>query len=111
MRISRRVLVGLGVVGVAGGLYLLDLALAAGEVPRGTVIAGVDVGGRSRAAAQAAVQAEIDRKSGQDLPIRIGDVDVFIKPRDAGLSVDWPATWARVGGQPLNPIARVRIRV
>ena len=39
------------VVGVLGVLYLVDVLVSQGNVPRGVVVAGVDVGGMSRASA------------------------------------------------------------
>ncbi|MBF6334711.1 VanW family protein [Nocardia abscessus] len=95
------------VLAVAGLGYAVDWALSSGEVPRGTVVAGVDVGGMDTSAADARLRAELDPRAGRELPLRIGDVQTSIVPSAAGLSVDWDATWSRIGSQPLNPFTRL----
>ncbi|MFI6212036.1 VanW family protein [Nocardia brasiliensis] len=94
------------VCAVVGIAYGIDLALSSGEVPRGTVVAGIDVGGMATAAADERLRAELGPRTERELPLRIGDVQTRMIPSAAGLSVDWDRTWARVGGQPLNPITR-----
>ncbi|MER7452811.1 VanW family protein [Nocardia beijingensis] len=106
--VVRRVGIAVGaVLAVAGLGYVVDLVLSSGEVARGTVVAGVDVGGKDKAAADAQLRAELDPRAGRELPLRIGDVQTRIVPSAAGLSVDWDATWSRIGPQPLNPFTRL----
>ncbi|MGV9972702.1 VanW family protein [Nocardia beijingensis] len=106
--VVRRVGIAVGaVLAVAGLGYVVDLVLSSGEVARGTVVAGVDVGGKDKAAADAQLRAELDPRAGRELPLRIGDVQTRIVPSAAGLSVDWDATWSRIGSQPLNPFTRL----
>ncbi|WP_249359542.1 VanW family protein [Nocardia cyriacigeorgica] len=95
-------LFGLGLLG-----YVADLAMSSGEVPRGVVVAGVEIGGMDKSAADARLRAELDGRAGRELPVTIGDVQTTLVPGSAGLSVDWDGTWDRIGGQPLNPITRV----
>ncbi|ASF11040.1 VanW family protein [Nocardia brasiliensis] len=103
----RRAGIAVGAVcAVVGIAYGIDLALSSGEVPRGTVVAGIDVGGMATAAADERLRAELGPRTERELPLRIGDVQTRMIPSAAGLSVDWDRTWARVGGQPLNPITR-----
>ncbi|MBP2188463.1 VanW family protein [Nocardia goodfellowii] len=91
-------------VGVIG--YATDLIRSSGEVPRGTVVAGVDIGGMETASADAKLRAALGGRAGQELPIRIGDVQTVLTPNAAGLDIDWDATWADIGDQPLNPVTR-----
>nr|WP_228538836.1 VanW family protein [Nocardia sp. XZ_19_385] len=91
-------------VGIIG--YATDWVRSSGEVPRGTVVAGVDIGGMDKSAADAKLRAALAGRSGQELPIRIGDVQTTLQPSAAGLDVDWDATWDNIGGQPLNPFTR-----
>lgn len=93
----------LALIGLA---YTVDRVMSWGEVPRGVVVAGVDIGGMDKAKANIVLRAELERRAGQEVPIGIGDVQTTLLPSDAGLSVDWDGTWDRIGGQPINPIAR-----
>ncbi|MEU2040306.1 VanW family protein [Nocardia niwae] len=95
------------VLAVAGLGYVVDLVMSSGEVPRGTVVAGVEVGGMDTSAADARLRAELEPRAGRELPLRIGDVQTRIVPSAAGLGVDWDATWSRIGTQPLNPFTRL----
>ncbi|MGQ4619181.1 peptidoglycan binding domain-containing protein, partial [Nocardia sp. R7R-8] len=106
--VVRRVGIAVGVVLAVAGLgYLVDWVMSSGEVARGTVVAGVDVGGMDKAVADAKLRAELDPRAGRELPLRIGDVRTSIVPSAAGLAVDWDATWSRIGSQPLNPFTRL----
>ncbi|WP_336086230.1 VanW family protein [Nocardia sp. SSK8] len=95
------------VLAVGTAAYLADLALSAGEVPRGTVVAGVDVGGMDKAEADALLHDELGPRVEQPLAVRIGDVQSSMVPATAGLQVDWDGTWDAVGDQPLNPFSRL----
>ncbi|MFE5457925.1 VanW family protein [Nocardia sp. NPDC056564] len=94
------------VLAVAGLGYAVDWVLSAGEVPRGTVVSGIEVGGLDRATADARLRAELAPRADRELPLRIGDVQTRVVPATAGLSVDWDGTWDRIGTQPLNPLTR-----
>ncbi|MFF2085491.1 VanW family protein [Nocardia sp. NPDC058176] len=107
-QLVKRVGIAVGAVLAFGAAaYLADLALGAGEVPRGVVVAGVDVGGMDRAEADALLRSELGPKAEQPLPVRIGDVQTSMVPAAAGLAVDWDRTWDAVGDQPINPVSRL----
>ncbi|WP_278261134.1 VanW family protein [Nocardia sp. AG03] len=95
------------VLAVGTAAYLADLAFSAGEVPRGTVVAGVDVGGMDKAEADALLHDQLGPRAEQPLAVRIGDVRASMVPATAGLQVDWDGTWDAVGDQPLNPVSRL----
>ncbi|MFC9893488.1 VanW family protein [Nocardia sp. NPDC127579] len=104
---ARRIAIAAGAllaIGVIG--YVTDLVRSSGEVPRGTVVAGIDIGGMDNAAADTKLRGALAGRSGQALPIRIGDVQTELTPSAAGLEVDWDATWAAIDDQPLNPFTR-----
>ncbi|MEV6319698.1 VanW family protein [Nocardia sp. NPDC051787] len=106
--VLRRVGIAVGAVLALAGLgYVVDWALSSGEVPRGTVVAGVDVGGMDKSAADARLRAELEPRASRELPLRIGDVQTSIVPSSAGLAVNWDATWSRIGSQPLSPFTRL----
>lgn len=88
-------------------LYGLDLLVSQGEIPRGVTVAGVDVGGMERAAAEQRLREEIGPRLDKPVPVRAGDVEAEIDPQAAGLQLDWAATLEQVGDQPLNPFTRL----
>ncbi|MGH3978393.1 MAG: VanW family protein, partial [Pseudonocardiaceae bacterium] len=107
-RLPRRgVLVAAAALGVLALLYGLDLALTRGEVPRGVVVAGVEVGGLQRSDAEQQLRKQIEPRVTQPVPIRAGDVETTLEPAAAGLALDWPATIDQAGTQPLNPWTRL----
>ena len=106
-RRRRALLITGGVVAALGLLYGGDLLFSAGSVPRGVTVVGVPVGGIPLANAEQTLRAQIEPRTTQPVPVMIGDAETTVDPRTAGLSVDWPATVARAGAQPLNPVTRV----
>ncbi|WP_280436190.1 VanW family protein [Nocardia carnea] len=105
---ARRVLVAAAVVfGIAMVGYIADLVMTSGNIPRGVEVAGVAIGGMDKDQARAKLQTTLDARSGEEVPVKIADVQTQLVPGAAGLGVDWDATWERVGGQPLNPAARL----
>ena len=107
-RLLRRGLIAAGaVVGALAVLYGVDLLLSQGALPRGTTVAGVDVGGLSRADAEQRLHSALDARIAQPVKVRAGDADATFDAKPAGLAADWPATLDRAGEQPLNPFARL----
>ncbi|MCZ2820896.1 VanW family protein [Modestobacter sp. VKM Ac-2977] len=90
-----------------GVLYGADLALAGGDVPRGTVVGGVDVGGLSPAAAAQRLEGDLAPKVAADHPVVADDVTGVLHPATAGITLDVPATVDAVDDQPLNPWTRL----
>ncbi len=84
------------VMGVGG--WVAAYAGANGKVPRGTTVAGVEIGGRDQTAAAAALARGL-RGRGQDpITVAVGTVTTQVAPQEAGLSVDYVATVARALG-------------
>ena len=104
----RIALVGAAVIGALALLYGVDLVLASGKVPRGVTVAGVEVGGLDRAAAEQRLHEQVDPRLSQPVEVQAGDVRTDVDPAEAGLSLDWSATLDQAGDQPLNPFTRLR---
>ncbi|MCE0765359.1 VanW family protein [Pseudonocardia kujensis] len=96
-----------GVVAVLGLLYVADLVVSAGNVPRGVTVAGLELGGLSKADARQRLQDAIEPRSSLPVQITAGPVQSRIDPKAAGLEVDYEATIDQAGEQPLNPITRI----
>ncbi|MFD6860421.1 VanW family protein [Rhodococcus sp. NPDC060090] len=96
-----------GVAAVLAVLYVADLAMSSGEVPRGVTVAGVEIGGESRGDAEATLREELGSRLDTPVAVTAGDTSGEIVPSEAGLAIDWDATLARVGEQPLNPFTRL----
>lgn len=105
---ARRAGIAAGVLmAVAGIAYAVDWSMSSGSVPRGVQVAGIEIGGMDRDAAQTKLEAELNRRATQPLTVRVGDQTTNFVPTAAGLGVDWSATWDRIGGQPLDPFTRL----
>ncbi|MEV6830650.1 VanW family protein [Amycolatopsis sp. NPDC051102] len=88
-------------------LYAIDLAVSAGDVPRGVTVAGIDVGGLSHAEAEAKLRKELEPRLTRPVVVHGGDVQAELVPSQSGLGLDWPNTLGLAGHQPLSPITRI----
>ncbi|HVK20983.1 MAG TPA: VanW family protein [Actinokineospora sp.] len=95
------------VFGALALLYGIDLALSSGEVPRGVTVAGVEVGGLAKADAERTLRDELEPRLAKPVTVRAGSVEDQVDPATSGLTLDWAATLAQAGDQPLNPITRI----
>jgi vancomycin resistance protein YoaR len=103
----RVVLVPAATVAVLGAAYGVDLLIAGGDVPRHTVVGGVDIGGLSPSAASSALRAKLAPSIAADRTVVAADVRSTFSPKAAGLGLDVPATVAAAGSQPLDPWTRL----
>lgn len=88
-------------------LYLGDLLLSSDRVPRGVTAAGVPIGGMKLGEAEDRLRADVTPRATQPVAITLGDGDGEIDPTAVDLSVDWAASVAQAGTQPLNPLTRL----
>ncbi|MEQ4305200.1 VanW family protein [Plantactinospora sp. B6F1] len=82
----------------------------AGEVPRGTSVLGVDLGGRSRAEAVETLRADLDSRAGtfsRPVQVHIGDQTGEVSPAAVGLTVDVDATVAAAARHRPGPLSRL----
>jgi vancomycin resistance protein YoaR len=90
----------LGLIVLFGGCYVLAYLAAGDNVPRGTTIAGVEVGGRSQEAAVAALERGLAERSRAPIPVSVdGKSTEAVDPTAAGLAVDLQASVAAAGGK------------
>ncbi|MQA31979.1 VanW family protein [Modestobacter roseus] len=101
------VLAPVAAVAVLGAAYGIDLAVSSGDVPRSTVVGGVDIGGLSPAAAATRLEEELGPRVSADHPVLAGDVEGVVHPPAAGITLDVPATVDAADDQPLNPWTRL----
>lgn len=101
------VLVPAGVVALLAVAYGADLALSSGSVPRSTVVAGVEIGGLSPAAAEQELTDELGARIAADRRIVADDVEGVFSPTRAGFLLDVEATVDAADDQPLNPVTRI----
>ncbi|MGY2079335.1 VanW family protein [Modestobacter sp. SYSU DS0657] len=92
---------------VLGAAYGIDLAASSGDVPRNTVVGGVDLGGLTPAAASMRLEDELAPRVAADHPVRADDVEGVVHPPAAGITLDVPATVDAADDQPLNPWTRL----
>jgi vancomycin resistance protein YoaR len=94
-----------------GAVYGVDLLAAGDDVPRGTVVAGVDLGGLSRSAAAGRLTTELAPRMAADRTLLAGDVRGVLHPLAAGIALDVPRTVDIATDKPLNPWTRLRTLV
>lgn len=107
-RRSRRpaLLVGGGLGALLFVAYIALIFIASGRVPGGTTVAGVDIGGLDRAAAEKRLNEELTERAEKPLQVVVGDEERTIRPDRAGLELDIPATVDEAYvGRTLNPVA------
>lgn len=93
-----------------GGLYLVGLLASGDDVPVGTRVRGVDIGGLNRSQATEKLDSQLGTAWASPLKVRIGDRTDTIDARAAGLSLDSEETVARAaraGSGPLTVIGRL----
>lgn len=82
---------------LAGG-YVAAYALAGDKVPRGTSVAGTDIGGKTRDAAVAALEAGLADRVAEPVLVAVGSESRELSPAELGLSVDYSASVREAGG-------------
>jgi len=91
-------------VGALGAVYALGYLVAGDKVPTGTTVAGVEIGGMSRAEARGLLEREVDAQLRQPLRARAGTYTQKLVPALAGVSFDVDATLDEVmGGTDWDP--------
>ena len=103
----RAVLAPVGVVAVLAAVYVGDLAISQGSIPRSTLVAGVDIGGLSPAAAATALEEDLAPRVAADHTVVADDVQATLSPAAAGITLDIPRTIDAADDQPLNPWTRL----
>jgi vancomycin resistance protein YoaR len=84
---------------LAGGAYAAAYLVAGDKVPRGTTIGGVEVGGRTQAAAARALERGLRQGATAPMEVTAGEATRSVLPETAGLSVDYAASVAEAGAR------------
>ena len=109
-KISRRVLAGLlGTIGLLAVLYVADVAMASDRVPRGSVVMGVEIGGKSKAEARRLIATKVPAPIQVTIAVPPGsDVKpLLLTAADVGLRVDPERTVDLARNEALNPFTRL----
>lgn len=110
VKLSRRTLIVAVVLAVTvAGLGAGTAYAYTGEVPRGTAVRGIDIGGMSRSQAEVTLTEGLAEQAdvlAAPLTVRVGDQTVELDPAEVGLAVDVPATVARAA-RGRNPVRTV----
>ena len=91
----------------AAAVAVVSLGLVAGTgdgLPRGTTVAGVEVGGMSETEAVATLTKALGAQAKAPIPATVNGDAVSIAPESAGLSFDAEATVAGLSGRIWNPV-------
>lgn len=87
-----------GLLVLLGGAYAAAYFAAGDKVPRGTTVAGVEIGGKTPDEAEAALTDGLADRVDRPIPVSIEGKSATVDPADAGLAVDVQATVAQAGG-------------
>ncbi|WP_344093732.1 hypothetical protein, partial [Streptomyces stramineus] len=101
---SKLVLLGGGLVGLVAVAYGAGLALDHADVPKGTTVLGVAIGGSSKEDAVQKLDTALGDRAAKPLKVSIGGKEAQLKPAVAGLSIDTQATVRAAAGRDYNPL-------
>ncbi|MYX99977.1 hypothetical protein GT045_35610, partial [Streptomyces sp. SID486] len=101
---SKLVLLGVGVVVVAGGAYGAGLLMNHTDVPKGTTVLGVDIGGGTRDDAVKKLDDAFGSRVDKPLKLAVGGRTVTVTPENAGLQFDYQATVSEAAKSDYNPV-------
>ncbi|MGW1904637.1 hypothetical protein [Streptomyces sp. DSM 41493] len=101
---SKLVLLGGGLVALVGVAYGAGLLLDHADVPNGTTVLGVDIGGKSKDEAVKKLDAALGDRASAPLKLSVGGKTAELKPDVAGLSIDTQATVRAAAGRDYNPV-------
>lgn len=96
---------GVGVVTLVAIAYGAGLLLNHSDVPKGTTVLGVDIGGGTRDDAVDKLDAALGKRSTTPLQLSVGGKKEELGPDKAGLSLDSQATVRSAAGSDYNPVS------
>ena len=102
---SKLVLVGVAAFGVLGVAYGAGLLLDHADVPNGTTVLGVEIGGTSKEAAVDKLDAVLAERAEKPLVLTVEGQDKALKPSVAGLALDTETTVRNASGRDYNPVS------
>jgi vancomycin resistance protein YoaR len=94
-----------GLIVLFGAVYVAGYLFTNDRVPRGTTVAGVEIGGLTPAAAEERLAAGIEEQRNAPVPVTAFGERSRIIPEEAGLDVDVAASVEQAGaGRSWNPV-------
>ncbi len=84
---------------LVGGGWAAAYAGAGDKLPRGTTVAGVDVGGRTAAEAEQRLRTALADQVAEPIEVTVSGKTTQVDPATAGLAVDYAASVADAGGE------------
>ncbi|MFD5653724.1 hypothetical protein [Streptomyces sp. NPDC127039] len=94
-----------GLVVVAGFTYGAGLLMNRSDVPKGTTVLGVDIGGGTRDDAVEKLDKALGARAAKPLKLTVGGETVSLKPDQAGLQLDTQATASSAATSDYNPMS------
>ncbi|MFH8452315.1 hypothetical protein ACH4CD_24135 [Streptomyces fungicidicus] len=92
------------VVFLAGVAYGAGLLMNSSDVPKGTTVLGVDIGGGTRDEAVKKLDAALDERVNKPLKLSVDGKTVELQPDNAGLQIDTAATVGAAATSDYNPV-------
>ncbi|MET7900063.1 peptidoglycan binding domain-containing protein [Streptomyces sp. NPDC005355] len=89
---------------IGGGAYSAGLVMNHADVPNGTTVLGVDIGGTSKEVAVGKLDSALGDRTSAPLKVSVDGQQKEIKPSVAGLVLDTDATVRGVAGRDYNPV-------
>ncbi|MEV3989312.1 hypothetical protein AB0J57_10400 [Streptomyces sp. NPDC049837] len=102
---SKLVLLGAALVGLLGVAYGAGLLLNHSEVPKGTTVLGVDIGGGTKEQAVQKLETAFGERASAPLQLSVGGEKEELAPDKAGLSLDAQETVRAAAGADYNPVS------
>lgn len=102
---SKLVLAAVGLVTAAGVTYGAGLLMNHSDVPKGTTVLGVDIGGGTKEEAAQKLATALGPRAARPLELSIGGKKETLAPDKAGLSLDTQATVRGAAGSDYNPVS------
>ncbi|MGW2742503.1 hypothetical protein [Streptomyces sp. NPDC001450] len=102
---SKLVLLGVGVFVLAGGAYGAGLLMNHTDVPKGTTVLGVDIGGGTRDDAVRKLDDAFGGRVNKPLKLSVGGRTVSLAPDNAGLQFDFQSTVSEAAKSDYNPVS------
>ncbi|MFJ9819479.1 hypothetical protein ACIRU3_30300 [Streptomyces sp. NPDC101151] len=102
---SKLVLLGVGVFVLGGGAYGAGLLMNHTDVPKGTTVLGVDIGGGTRDEAVKKLDDAFGSRVNKPLKLAVGGRTVSLTPDNAGLQFDFQSTVGEAAQSDYNPVS------
>ncbi|MEU6081531.1 hypothetical protein [Streptomyces sp. NPDC047108] len=102
---SKLVLAGAGLFGLVAVAYGAGLLLDHADVPNGTTVLGVDIGGMTKEDAVTKLDGALGDRINGPMTVTIDGKEEQLKPSTAGLALDTRTTVSDVAGRDYNPVS------